>query len=177
MTEPMSSLKIEYKIAEYFCPRRNIIVPNVWWGMGFNHELDLLVLTPSGWAYEVEIKTSSADLKADLKKGHGHRSQKIRKLYFAIPESLKASVDLIPGHAGILVVMQARKFGNNGFYPGGVEKLREAELNPVARRLTANERLKLAELGTMRIWPLKRDCMAWSKYHADPDKWRLDYMG
>ena len=73
--------EIELAVAHYFDPRRNIIVPNVWWGMGFNYECDLLVLTKAGYAYEVEIKTTKSDLKADLKKEHGHKSDKIRKLF------------------------------------------------------------------------------------------------
>jgi hypothetical protein len=123
-----------------------MIVPNVWWGMGLNHECDLFILTPGGYAYEVEIKTSRADLKADLKKRNGHKSTLLRKLYFAIPEKLKSCIDLIPEHAGILVV------SNGGF----VEKIREAKNDVSAKPLDLNHRLKLAHLGTMRIWPLKK---------------------
>ncbi len=73
-------LDIECALATYFDPRRNLIVPNVWWGMGLNHECDLMVMTRSGYVYEVEIKTSKADLVRDLKKPHGHGDDKIRKL-------------------------------------------------------------------------------------------------
>ncbi len=137
--------EIESAVARFFDPRRNTIVPNVWWGMGLNHECDLFVLTKTGFAYEVEIKTSRADLKADLFKRHGHDSVQIRKLYFAIPEKLEFCIDLIPEKAGVLVV-----------YPGGaVKKYREATLNKLAHPLTEARQLKLAQLGTMRIWSLK----------------------
>ncbi len=137
--------EIESVIARYFDSRRCVIVSNVWWGLGLNHECDLFVLTKSCWAYEVEIKISKSDLKADLKKKFGHVSSLIRKLYFAIPGKLEPCIDLIPARAGILVV------GSKG----DIFKLREAEVNPHARKLTETESLKLAHLGTMRIWKLK----------------------
>ncbi len=169
-----TAVEIESRIAEYFDPRRNVIIPNVWWGMGFNHECDLLVLTRSGYAYEVEIKTSRADLKADLKKKNGHYSPKIRKLYFAIPENLKPHIDLIPERAGILMVMQGGK------YPGMIEKIREAKPQESAHRFTVEQRIKLAELGTMRIWPLKRAWSElWQRYEDErnPHEWRMEYLG
>jgi hypothetical protein len=145
--------EIESAVARYFDPRRCTIVPNVWWGLDLNHECDLFVLTRSGYAYEVEIKVSRADLRADLEKRHRHVSASIRKLYFAIPEKLESCIDLIPVHAGILVV-----------HPGGfVKKLREAKLNETARQLSVNKQIKLAQLGTMRIWKLKRIIMEMAK--------------
>jgi len=137
--------EIEAAVVKYFDPRRCCIVPNVWWGLDLNHECDLFVLTKAGYAYEVEIKVSRVDIKADLKKRFGHSSKKIRKLYFALPEKLQNCIDLIPERAGILIV------GPKGI----VKKLREATLNPDVRKLTEKESLKLAHLGTMRIWTLK----------------------
>ncbi len=136
---------IESVVVRYFDPRRCLIVPNVWWGLDINHECDLFVLTKAGYAYEVEIKTSRADLKADLKKKTCHASKKIRKLYFAIPAKLRDSMDIIPERAGVLMVG----------ITGVVEKLREAKLNPDARKLTQTEIMKLGHLGTMRVWTLK----------------------
>ena len=46
----------------FFNYRANLIVPNISWGLGL-HECDLLVLTSSGYATEIEIKVSKADLK------------------------------------------------------------------------------------------------------------------
>jgi hypothetical protein len=137
--------EIESAVAVYFCPRRNLIVPNVWWGLELNHECDLFVLNQAGFAYEVEIKTSRADIKADLKKRNWHSSTKIRRLYFAIPGKLESSVNLIPESAGVLIVGTT----------GGVKKLREAKLNKDARQLTDREKIKLGHLAAMRIWPLK----------------------
>jgi len=66
----MTSKEIEILVADYFNYRANLIVPNVSWGLGV-HECDILVLTKAGYAWEVEIKTSVADVKADLKKSTG----------------------------------------------------------------------------------------------------------
>lgn len=137
--------EIELVVAKYLNPRQNIIVPNVWWGLGINHECDLFVLTKTGYAYEIEIKVSKSDIMADLKKRFGHKSNKIRKLYFAIPEKLQPSIDLIPERAGILVVNQK----------GTVLKLREAKINNEANPLSHEDQLHLAHLGAQRIWKLK----------------------
>ena len=138
--------KIELAVVEYFGYRRNIIVPNVSWGIGI-HECDILIVTKAKYAIEVEIKTSRADLIADKKKKHGHYSDKVRVLYFAIPESL-LDLDIIqyvPERAGIFVV--------NG---GIISLLRKPAINKTARKLTETECLKVAHLGTMRIWNLKK---------------------
>lgn len=138
--------EIELALSKYFNPRVNIIVPNVWWGLGLGHECDVFVLTPSMYAYEVEIKTSKADLIADLKKPHLHSDVKIKKLYFAIPKKMENCVDFIPSHAGILIVE------NNGL----IEKRREAANNEKAIKLKDTQKQKLLHLGVMRIWGLKR---------------------
>jgi hypothetical protein len=139
--------EIEICVAKYFNPRINIIVPNVWWGLGLNHECDLLVLIRTGYAYEVEIKVSRSDLLADLKKRSGHHSDLLRRLYFCIPKKLESSIPDIPERAGVLVVH------NNG----GVYKHREAKLNPYSKKLNNKVMLKIAHLGCMRIWKLKEE--------------------
>ena len=141
----INSLQIEIALANYFNPRRNVIVPNVWWGMGLNHECDLMVMTRSGYVYEIEIKTSKADLIRDLKKPHGHSDDRIRKLYFCVPEPLfEECRGLIPEPAGIIV------------YDGNFcVKKREAKTNRV-QPLNAEAREKLYQLAAMRVWTLKK---------------------
>src|SRR5262245_35861210 len=99
----MTALEIETIIAYKFGVRRNIIVPNVSWGLGL-HECDILIVSQSGYATEVEIKISKYDLKKDLVKGHGHANDKIKYLVFAIPEKIEQHIDLIPAEAGIIVI-------------------------------------------------------------------------
>lgn len=47
----IDTLDMEVAVMEHFGVRQNLIVPNVWWGMGLNHECDMLVLTKSNCAY------------------------------------------------------------------------------------------------------------------------------
>ena len=96
--------EIEYWVAKEFDYRKNVVVPNVSWGLrDLGHECDLLVLRASGHCVEVEIKRSLSDLKADKIKGHRHSSQMIRELWFAIPADIyEKAVDHIPGAAGII---------------------------------------------------------------------------
>lgn len=86
----MTSLEIELAVANLFDFRKRLIIPNISWGMGI-HECDLLMITKSGHAMEIEIKTSAYDLGRNLKKHYGHKSKLIKRLFFAIPESLNKS--------------------------------------------------------------------------------------
>jgi hypothetical protein len=140
---PMTTPEMEIALAEYFNYRRCLIVPNISYGM-FNHECDLLVVTKAGYAWEVEIKTSRSDLRADAKKHHQHNSQKISRLYFAIPEKLRKDIDLIPARAGVIVVRSRY----------ACELLRVPE-RMHKYRFTPAEHFRVAELATLRIWGLK----------------------
>lgn len=144
----MTSLQVELSVTWFFNPRRNIVVPNVSWGLGV-HECDLMVITPAGYATEVEIKVSRSDLLADKKKRHQHKSAKIRRLFFAVPSELEDyALQNIPAHAGLLS-MRPRGWGRL------CELVRPAKINADARKLTPAEVLKVAHLGCMRIWDLK----------------------
>jgi hypothetical protein len=142
----VKTIDMEIELARYFNPRINIIVPNVWWGMGINHECDMMVMTPSGYAYEIEIKVNKYDLIRDKDKPHGHSSRKIKRLYFAIPEELEPYIDNIPDHSGILIV-RANNFRS-------VKKIRESKIIN-NYKYSDGEMFALAKLGTMRIFGLK----------------------
>jgi hypothetical protein len=142
---------MEIALMNYFNVRLNLVVPNVFWGM-FTYEMDLLVVTKSGYAYEVEIKTSKADLIKDKGKPHHHDCSKISRLYFAIPESLVPHIEHIPEHAGILVVKNV-EYGPSGYYQS-VDELRGPK-SKYSYQFTAEEKYKIARLGTMRILGLK----------------------
>jgi len=149
----VNSEDIEVAVADHFGIRNCLIVPNASWGVGL-HECDLLVVSSSGYLNEIEIKVTKADLKADQKKGHQHRSDKIKYLWFAIPSSLyygEGVVDLIPAHAGILVVT------HEGVYDSWrVDVKREATANKAATPATPAEHYDIARLGALRIWGLKK---------------------
>lgn len=124
-------------------------MPNVSWGMGLLYEADLVVLRVSGYAAEVEIKTSAADIRRDLKKSHQHDSNFFKELWFAVPEALKDDPN-IPKRAGILVVRLCW-----GKYPKVVAAARKAVRNPKAVKWSLEKQLKLCRLGMMRVWTLK----------------------
>ena len=139
---------IEVAIARHLNPRINLIVPNIFWGLEFNHEIDLLVVTQNRYAWEIEIKISVADLKADLKKKHCHGSSKIKRLYFAVPCSLKEkAIELIPNDAGLFIVDETEN--------RWVHLVKAPIINCNARKFNDGEIQKLYELAAMRIWSLK----------------------
>lgn len=142
---------VETLVAKRWGIRRHIIVPNVHWGLGL-HECDVLIVSASGYATEVEIKISKSDLKKDLRKRHGHRNRKIKYLYFAIPEKLENCLDLIPEYAGVLIVRKHSSVTNAGYY---IDKIKDSRANQNAVKLDGNEMSQLMRLGCMRIWALK----------------------
>ena len=144
----INSTDIELAVSAYFGYRQNLIVPNISWGLWI-HECDLLVVTKAGYAIEIEIKISRADIKKDALKRHGHVDKRLKCLYFAIPEKLKSCIDLIPERAGVFIVKEKRP----GWLICNLE--RKPVLNKEARKLTPEEQFKVAHLGAMRIWELK----------------------
>jgi len=154
MKDKITTLEIEARLAGHFNYRQNLIVPNISWGMNI-HECDLLIVTKSGYATEVEIKISKGDLKKDAEKKHNHedRYNRIRRLYFAIPESLTDCIEFIPERAEIIVLSRGKNYGEDYLY---CRVLREARVNNTCKKFTDEERFNVARLGTMRIWGLKR---------------------
>jgi len=142
----IKALILDNKSKFYY--RYKHVCPNVTWGLGLHHECDLLVATNKGIAHEIEIKVSVQDLKRDLEKYHGHRSTKIKYLWFAAPEDvIQKGYSYIPAHAGIISVFykyQKLKF----------EILRKPKGDRYARNLTQTELNKLDHLTTMRFWNL-----------------------
>ena len=154
--------EMEIVLARHFDPLVNLVVPNVSWGFEGCHELDLAVMTKAGCLYEVEIKISLSDLKADAKKSHGHRNKKIKYLYFAIPEYLvEKGLQHIPPRAGVLVVKwqeEQKRSRRLREIPGHwyVEQIRPPEPNG-NYKLSPEQKFKIARLGALRIWPLKNN--------------------
>ena len=143
----MKTLDIEIAVMKEFNPRVNLIVPNISFGLGL-HECDLLILTRAGYATEIEIKVSRKDLIQDKKKPHSHYSQKIGKLYFAIPEELMSCIDHIPSRAGIIKIVTEN--GKN--YCRFVRNAEQVN----KYKFSDKEKLKMAHLGAMRILTLKK---------------------
>ena len=150
-------LDMEIAIANHFNYRQHLIVPNLSWGM-FHYELDLCILSRAGYATEVEIKTSRADLIKDKEKRHGHHNSKVKYLYFALPYHLLKDIEHVPERAGILIVEHQEAWETYGykieaFY--SCTKLREARENN-KYQWQDYERQDLLRLAAMRTWTLKR---------------------
>jgi len=142
----MTTLELEIAVMEFFGVRRNIIVPNVSWGIANLHECDILVLSTSNYATEVEIKISRNDLLKDKEKRHGHYHNHIARFYYAIPDKLQdLALEIIPDRAGLFI--------HNGRH---LKKIKECKRNTRAHQWSDKERNKLTHLGTMRILGMKK---------------------
>jgi len=146
----ITTIDMELVLVNHFKPRTKLIVPNVSWGLGV-HECDLLILSQTGYATEVEIKVSSYDLVKDKKKWHRHDSPKIKYLYFAIPYYIEELIDKIPDRAGVIVV---RKSNYNGKLFCDI--VRKPKIHS-RYKFSEEEKYKLARLGALRIWTLKQN--------------------
>ena len=144
----MRSVEIELALANHLGYRRNLIVPNVFWGFDLKYEADLLVVTKNHYCWEIEIKVTISDLKAEKNKSYrAHCSNRIKRLYFAVPDAMATeAMGFIPERAGLFSVSEG----------GYVRALKPPKLNKSARALTQEEINKLYELSAMRIWSLKR---------------------
>jgi len=165
----MTTIEMEYAISRRFDVRTHTIVPNVSWGL-LSHEADVLVMRETGFLLEFEIKRSFSDYKADFKK-HKWRnglSKTIKKFYYCFPADLWRKrrghiQEILPEFAGILVIYK------NGERLPFSEIIKPAKLNPGCKALSKPQQLKLAQLGTMRIWNLKRQIIT-----SQNDKKRLN---
>lgn len=148
---------MEVALSTYLDYRVNLIVPNVYWGMNV-HECDLLVVSKAGYLTEIEIKVSRSDLKADAKKWHGHESDRIKRLFFALPDYLENidCIEMVPERAGIIIVKPKDNVPGEYPYSPRCREIRPAKRNPAATKISEADRYKIARLGALRIWRLKR---------------------
>jgi len=149
-----TSLDIEIAVSDLIGYRLNTIVPNVSWGLGLNHECDLLVLDKHGRFTEIEIKVSISDLKADFNKYYGHSSKIISRMYYAFPaDMLERALPLIPKHIGIIICEKRDVFylGKSGYRAEFYRQVRHDKYS----RPSDKQIRKFLELGCMRIWSLK----------------------
>jgi hypothetical protein len=152
--------QMEVAVANLINWRENTVVPNVSWGLGV-HECDILVLDKQDRLTEIEIKVTVADMKADAKKEHGHKSKIISRLAYAFPtEILDKCTPLVPQGAGIIAVDTVTKSSR---YPGLDLKrpaykarwVRRCKHDPNKSPIRNDTARKLMHLGCMRIWSLK----------------------
>lgn len=145
---------LTYSQSSPFYIRSHLVIPNVHWGLGFNHELDLLSISmPAHIGTEIEIKISKHDLKRDLEKGHRHEDPRIRQLYFAGPVELQeAFFEYAPKEAGIITVYFNDDMKEHYRYQCSIR--RNAKPRKNFRPFTEKEIAQLLRLGNMRYWSL-----------------------
>lgn len=137
---------MEIALARFFGSRMDMIVPNVSYGM-FNYELDIFMLTKSNYGIEIEVKIEKYDLINDKKKRHKHKNNKIKQLYFAIPDYLLKYQEHIPLEAGIITIIKRNdKCVCNIVKPARTKS--QYQFNSL-------ECYKLVRLASLRIWNLK----------------------
>jgi hypothetical protein len=160
----ITTLEIEVRMMQHLDFRTNLIVPNVSWGIpidwnasgnrkyGNLHECDLLSLSVAGYATEVEIKVSKADLIKDDAKKHSHDHNLIKYLYFAVPKKLEAiALEVIPERAGLFVI---ERMTHNSYLK--VKCVKRAKQRKDVLKWSDHQRYVLARLGAMRIVGLKQ---------------------
>ena len=155
----ISTIEIEVAIAELFDVRKHIIVPNISWGAAI-HEMDMALINKTGFLKEIEIKISKSDYMKDFEKSHHHvdRFHRISQFYYAMPLYLYEKIkELIPEDAGIITCNSIEY--RSGFHVRATI-LRQATKIKDSRKLTVEEQLNIARLGTMRIFKLKRKLIA-----------------
>lgn len=151
----IKSTHIEIAIAKHYGWRQNIIVPNVSWGFSC-HECDMLIINKSGYAIEIEIKTTKYDLLKDKQKKHNHNDDRIRELYFAVPSKLRdIALQNIPERAGLFVISNHHSEYDSQLYIYDAQIVRNAIKNKYTKPLTIDEINLITRLGCMRIWNLK----------------------
>lgn len=138
--------------------RQYLVVPNT--NQFLYYEVDLLIMTKSGFLTEIEIKVTKSDLKKDLKKRHKHSDPRVKSLWFAGPRDLTdALLEYAPERAGIIVVYEVPR------HEWGVtmqaetdelvwifEEIRKPKSNKHAPRMGIEMQYKLARLGAIRYW-------------------------
>jgi hypothetical protein len=162
MPEKITAAEIELALSGFFDSRKNFMIPNVSNGFrGINYEIDVMVVTASLYAYDIEIKVSASDLKRDQDK-HKWRyclqQHYFRKSYFAMPETMSQHQDLVPAHAGIILVSYNER---SHWYVAYVVK--EPVVDNLAKKVTEAEYAQLGRLAMMRMWDLKRNVRGLSR--------------
>lgn len=151
MTERLVS---DALVMQFFPPRRYFVVPNVSYGWGLSYEADVIAISPSGWASEVEVKTSAADLKADcLKAKHRRISLRIRNMWYCVPED-SVTLALDPAYVGLECGVMTWRFD---VIRDKISccVMRKPKANPAALKCTPQQIQDLLRLGTLRYWDLR----------------------
>jgi hypothetical protein len=154
MPEKITAAEIELALAAYFDSRKNFMIPNVSNGWRYlTYEIDVMVVTASLYAYDIEIKVSASDLRRDALKDkwrYCREQHYFRKSFFAMPEAMLKYQELVPEHAGIIAVSY-----NERRYWYDAKVVREPVVDGLAKKVTEAELSQLGRLTMLRMWDLK----------------------
>lgn len=142
-------------LALYFDWARNQCFPRV---SMWTWEQDFVVVTEAGRVWEVEIKLTRADWKADASKDKWETQswKKIARFYYCVPTELiaKGVPDWVPDYAGILVL--EKKFFKPTKYSVGGDKITISEHRPAKNRskyaLASHMLMRLYRSTYFRFW-------------------------
>jgi hypothetical protein len=102
----MNETKLQRLIRSKYHQTSKIIIENIYF-FSYDWESDVFIVKNNGYIYEVEIKISLSDFKADLKKVEKHRQLKEQsgfipnKFFYCTPKGLLKLED-IPEYAGLI---------------------------------------------------------------------------
>lgn len=138
-------------LARWIGVRRNLVVPNVSWGLVMFGEMDLIAVSNANYVTEYEIKTSIPDLKREWVKKRWTKPpcrrefEGIIKRYFVcVPvELIEKAKPLIPRDVGA---------GLLGIESNGIVRQVTAARGNNARKITTTEKYQIARLGVLRYW-------------------------
>ncbi len=161
----MTELDIMLAMSRHYDYFRNIIVPNISYGINM-HECDMLVVSKVGYLTEIEIKISKNDLIQDKKKRHGHADRRIKTLYFAMPEKLKNCIEHVPERSGIFLVKD-EVYSRYGQEVHHAECIRSPVSDNFAKKISDELRCEIYRLGCIRIWKLYQTIYNMKKYSKE----------
>lgn len=163
----MRWLRFEKRCALILCERS----PRAW-SCG---KPDVLGVTDARYLYEIEVKRSLSDFRADAKKTcrvnrHIHIEKQPKQFYYLMPAAIaeKAQVE-IPNWAGLMAP-------GSRFY-GALEVLKPAPVNKESRRLSLKECVHIAKLLSnfaITARESTESVMSQWRYGHEP-YWKLDY--
>lgn len=149
--EKMTTPELEYAVYTFIGGKSNIVVPNIRWGFRWlPYEVDLLCVTPSGYAHEYELKISASDIAADKRKRRIGCSDSLHTRTFCVPDELiDQCLSNINPTCGLIAVKNNMK----------CRWIRKPKINKAIKKVTHDERDKLYRLLGMRVWSMKRKMM------------------
>jgi hypothetical protein len=146
-----------------FDARRWTAIPNPTWALaGLAYEADLVVISSAGWAQEIEVKVSAADLRSDAKKGKhrglhtygDHLWRHAQRFWYAVPTALieQARATVVGKPYGVIEVCFDKELHRN------IAEVRVKAPRIASATKCPDEVVRQALRGiSLRYWDLRHD--------------------